>query len=91
MRAFNTLLQSSGIALQGEISYRQDVPLQLDDIELLLNSKRYRFGRAILRALIPFNRLFHFVKFCTLLLLKNPYRVANSCKLRLQQLAAKRL
>jgi len=34
--SFNTLLQSSGIALQGEISYRQDVPLQLDDIELLL-------------------------------------------------------
>ncbi len=62
-----------------------------DDIELLLNSKRYRFGRVILRALIPFNRLFHFVKFCTLLLLKNPYRVANSFKLRLQQLAAKRL
>lgn len=34
--SFNTLLQKTGIALQGEISYRQDVPLQLDDIELLL-------------------------------------------------------
>ncbi len=34
--SFNTLLQDSGIALQGEISHRQDVPLQLDDIELLL-------------------------------------------------------
>ncbi len=34
--SFNTLLQKSGIALQGEVSYRQDVPLQLDDIELLL-------------------------------------------------------
>jgi hypothetical protein len=34
--SFNTLLQSSGIALQGEVSHKQDVPLQLDDIELLL-------------------------------------------------------
>ncbi|MCF6266381.1 MAG: DUF1302 domain-containing protein [Desulfuromusa sp.] len=34
--SFNTLLQKSGIALQGEVSYRTDVPLQLDDIELLL-------------------------------------------------------
>lgn len=34
--SFNTLLQNSGVALQGEISYRTDVPLQLDDLELLL-------------------------------------------------------
>jgi len=34
--SFNTLLQRSGVALQGEVSYRQEVPLQLDDIELLL-------------------------------------------------------
>ncbi|MDX2479110.1 MAG: DUF1302 domain-containing protein [Desulfuromusa sp.] len=34
--SFNTLLQKSGVALQGEVSYRTDVPLQLDDIELLL-------------------------------------------------------
>ena len=33
--SFNTLLQNSGIALQGEISYKKDVPLQMDDIELL--------------------------------------------------------
>jgi Protein of unknown function (DUF1302) len=33
--SFNTQLQSSGIALQGEIAYRQDVPLQFDDVELL--------------------------------------------------------
>jgi hypothetical protein len=33
--SFNTLLNSSGIALQGEYSYRQDVPLQVDDVELL--------------------------------------------------------
>jgi len=34
--SFNTLLQKSGVALQGEVSFRQDVPLQLDDLELLL-------------------------------------------------------
>lgn len=34
--SFNTLLQNSGIALQGEVSHKRDVPLQLDDIELLL-------------------------------------------------------
>lgn len=33
--SFNTLLTSFGIALQGEVSYRQDVPLQIDDIEIL--------------------------------------------------------
>lgn len=31
--SFNTQLQKSGIALQGEISYRNDVPLQYDDVE----------------------------------------------------------
>jgi hypothetical protein len=34
--SFNTVLPESGVALQGEISYRQDVPLQIDDLELLL-------------------------------------------------------
>lgn len=34
--SFNTDLAATGIALQGEISYRQDVPLQVDDVELLL-------------------------------------------------------
>ena len=33
--SFNTQLGSSGVALQGEVSYRQDVPLQVDDLELL--------------------------------------------------------
>ena len=33
--SFNTQLGRSGIALQGEISHRQDVPLQVDDVELL--------------------------------------------------------
>lgn len=34
--SFNTVLPDSGVALQGEISHRLDVPLQVDDIELLL-------------------------------------------------------
>jgi hypothetical protein len=33
--SFNTLLRNTGIALQGEISHRRDVPLQVDDLELL--------------------------------------------------------
>jgi len=33
--SFNTQLSGSGVALQGEYSYRQDVPLQVDDVELL--------------------------------------------------------
>ena len=34
--SFNTVLSSLGIALQGEISHKMDVPLQVDDLELLL-------------------------------------------------------
>ncbi len=34
--SFNTALPDSGVAIQGEISHRQDVPLQIDDLELLL-------------------------------------------------------
>jgi hypothetical protein len=33
--SFNTQLGQTGIALQGEVSYRQDAPLQFDDVELL--------------------------------------------------------
>jgi hypothetical protein len=33
--SFNTQLGQTGVALQGEVSYRQDVPLQFDDVELL--------------------------------------------------------
>jgi hypothetical protein len=36
--SFNTQLQSSGIALQGEIAYRQNQPLQYDDVELLFSA-----------------------------------------------------
>jgi hypothetical protein len=34
--SFNTQVDSIGVALQGEYSYRTDVPLQVDDVELLL-------------------------------------------------------
>lgn len=33
--SFNTSLGSSGISWQGDISYKQNVPLQVDDVELL--------------------------------------------------------
>lgn len=33
--SFNTDLGSTGVSLQGEVSYKQDVPLQVDDVELL--------------------------------------------------------
>jgi hypothetical protein len=33
--SFNTQVGTSGIALQGEVSYHQDLPLQVDDVELL--------------------------------------------------------
>ncbi|MCP5005202.1 MAG: DUF1302 domain-containing protein [Planctomycetes bacterium] len=33
--SFNTMLERSGIAVQGEISYRDDAPLQIDDNELV--------------------------------------------------------
>jgi len=33
--SFNTQSQSTGIAFQGEVAYRHDVPLQYDDVELL--------------------------------------------------------
>ena len=36
--SFNTTLEGSGIALQGEISYRPNQPLQIDDVELLFSA-----------------------------------------------------
>jgi len=36
--SFNTQLQSTGTALQGEFTYRHDVPLQLDDVQILYAS-----------------------------------------------------
>ncbi len=36
--SFNTSLDSIGLAVQGELSYRENVPLQIDDIELLFTA-----------------------------------------------------
>jgi uncharacterized protein DUF1302 len=36
--SFNTQLGTSGIALQGELTYRKNVPMQLDDVELVFAS-----------------------------------------------------
>lgn len=33
--SFNAQIGSTGVALQGEVSHRQDVPLQIDDVEIL--------------------------------------------------------
>jgi hypothetical protein len=49
--SFNTQLQWGGIALQGEVAYRQDVPLQFDDVELLFAALTpFEAGLATLRA-----------------------------------------
>lgn len=34
--SFNTELGATGISVQGEVSYRNDMPLQIDDVELLV-------------------------------------------------------
>ena len=36
--SFNTQLQKSGTALQGEVAYRHNVPVQIDDVELIYAS-----------------------------------------------------
>jgi len=36
--SFNTQIQKTGTALQGEVTFRHNVPLQLDDVELLYAS-----------------------------------------------------
>jgi Protein of unknown function (DUF1302) len=36
--SFNTQIQKTGTALQGEVTYRHNVPLQVDDVELLYAS-----------------------------------------------------
>jgi hypothetical protein len=49
--SFNTQLQWGGVALQGEVAYRQDVPLQYDDVELLFAALTpFEQGLATLRA-----------------------------------------
>lgn len=36
--SFNTQIQKTGTALQGEVAYRHDVPIQIDDVELIYAS-----------------------------------------------------
>jgi hypothetical protein len=36
--SFNTTLGDTGLALQGEVSYRDNVPLQIDDVEVLFSA-----------------------------------------------------
>jgi Protein of unknown function (DUF1302) len=52
--SFNTTLEESGIAVQGELSYRPNAPLQIDDVELLFAAL------SPLNAVIaqPFNRFY---------------------------------
>ena len=45
--SFNTQLEASGVALQGELSYRPNQPFQIDDVELLFA------GLSPLNAVIP--------------------------------------
>jgi hypothetical protein len=45
--SFNTTLDGAGVAIQGEVSYRDDVPLQIDDVEVLFS------GLSPLNRLIP--------------------------------------
>jgi len=47
--SFNTTIGSSGISWQGDLSYKKDVPLQVDDVELLyaaLSTLAPQFGAA---------------------------------------------
>jgi hypothetical protein len=36
--SFNTTLGDTGIAMQGEVAYRENVPLQIDDVEILFTA-----------------------------------------------------
>jgi hypothetical protein len=48
--SFNTQLQATGIALQGEVAYRKNQPLQFDDVELLFAALApFESGLATLR------------------------------------------
>ena len=52
--SFNTQLQRGGIALQGELTFRQDVPLQYDDAELLFAALTpFEAGLGLLGAMAP--------------------------------------
>lgn len=52
--SFNTQLQTGGIALQGDLTYRKDVPLQYDDVELLFAALTpFEAGLGLLNAMAP--------------------------------------
>ncbi len=52
--SFNTQLQTGGIALQGELTFRKDVPLQYDDVELLFAALTpFEAGLGLLNAMAP--------------------------------------
>lgn len=52
--SFNTQIQTGGIALQGDLTYRQDVPLQYDDVELLFAALTpFEAGLGLLGAMAP--------------------------------------
>jgi hypothetical protein len=52
--SFNTQIQRGGIALQGEVTYRKDVPLQYDDVELLFAALTpFEAGLGLLNAMAP--------------------------------------
>lgn len=56
--SFNTQLGTTGIALQGEVSFRQDVPLQYDEVELLfaaLSPFEKELSERYLAPGVPFN------------------------------------
>ncbi|MCU0758715.1 MAG: DUF1302 domain-containing protein [Steroidobacteraceae bacterium] len=52
--SFNTQFQTGGVALQGELTYRKDVPLQYDDVELLFAALTpFEAGLGLLNAMAP--------------------------------------
>jgi hypothetical protein len=52
--SFNTQIQSGGIALQGDLTYRKDVPLVYDDVELLFGALTpFEAGLGLLQRNVP--------------------------------------
>ncbi len=51
--SFNTTVGTTGLALQGEVSYRHDQPLQIDDVELLFSALDPVLGTGALSQLGP--------------------------------------
>jgi len=52
--SFNSQVQATGTALQGEVAYRHDVPIQIDDVELIYASLTpFEAGLATLQGQTP--------------------------------------